>query len=149
MSADDETMGELINLKDWKVQKELEEIQQLRAQIREIQEQDGLPDQSPYYPKSYFNPKVVSVRSDEEVLEEFDPPGYFQFDPLQSAIDAYTVQISKSDSLPAVGPDAGFGPRIAYRAGEGVKDIIEHIIDRELSEIYSFLKRDVAHDEQD
>ena len=133
MSAD-ETMGELIDLEEWKLRKDLEEIERLRKEIREIQECEGLPDQSPYYPKEYFSPSLVPVSSDEEVLEEVDPPGYFKFDPLQSAIDAYTVQVSKSDSLSAVGPDAGFGPGIAFRAGEGVRDVIERIFRRELDE---------------
>ena len=62
MSADEkEVMGELINLEDWKIQKELEEIQELRAQIREIQDEEGLPEQSPYYPKHYFEPEEVDV----------------------------------------------------------------------------------------
>ena len=136
MSADEnEAMGELINLEEWKHQKELEEIERLRAEIREIQARDDLPEQSPYYPKEYFNPKLDPVCSDEEVLEVVDPPGYFQFDPLQSAIATYTVQVSESDSLPVVGPDAGFGPGVAYRAGESVRDIIDRILDSALVDI--------------
>ena len=53
MSAD-ENMGELVDLEAWKLQKELEEIEQLRAEIRVFQEREGLHEQSPYYPKEYF-----------------------------------------------------------------------------------------------
>ena len=144
MSADEkEVMGELINLEDWKIQKELEEIQELRAQIREIQEEDGLPEQSPYYPKHYFEPEEVDVYESGQEVPEALPPGDFQYDPLQSAIDNYIAQ--STYSIPPVGPDAGLGPRIAYRTGERVRDIIERVINRELRDIY----RQAAVDENE
>ena len=133
MSAD-EIMGELIDLEEWKLQRELEEIERLRAKIREVQDREGLPDQSPYYPKEYFEPTQVDVYGSDQEVPEALPPGDFQFDPLQSAIDYYSTQ--NTTSLSPVGPDAGFLPGVAYRAGEGVRDIIERVINRELRSIY-------------
>jgi hypothetical protein len=129
----DETMGELVDLAEWKHQKELEEIERLQKEIREIQESEGLTEQSPYYPKVYFEPTEVDIYKSGQEVPEVEPPGGFQFDPLQSAIDYYSTQ--STVSLPPVGPDAGLGPRVAYWAGEGVRDIIERVIQSEMRQI--------------
>lgn len=136
MSADDK-MGELIDLEEWKLQKELDEIDRLKAEIRDIQDSEGLPDQSPYYPKEYFDPTNIPIYSkDQEVLVESYPPGYFQFDPLQHGNDHFHAEVSESITLPKVGPDAGLGPGIAFRAGERVRDLVDLFLRRELSIIY-------------
>ena len=132
MSAD-ENMGELVDLEAWKLQKELEEIEQLRAEIREFQEREGLPEQSPYYPKEYFEPTGVDVYDSGQEVPEALPPGGFQFDPLPSAIDYYATQ--STVSLSPVGPDAGLLPGVAFKAGSGLKDLIELVIHRELKDI--------------
>ena len=131
LSADDK-MGELVDLFEWKMKKELDEIDRLKAEIRDIQESEGLPDQSPYYPKEYFDPTNIPIYSseDQEDLVESYPPGYFQFEPLQLRVDHNSAQDSESITLPKVGPDAGLGPGVAFRAGESVRYLVDLCIRR-------------------
>jgi hypothetical protein len=137
LSADDK-MGELVDLFEWKMKKELDEIDRLKAEIRDIQESEGLPDQSPYYPKEYFDPTNIPIysREDQEDLVESYPPGYFQFEPLQFRVDYNSAQDFESITLPKVGPDAGLGPGVAFRAGERVRDLVDLFLRRELSITY-------------